>query len=53
MQELGIIFLFLADDSLDEVVQFGDVNLSVLGNFWQFLVQTPGSSGLNILLITQ
>jgi hypothetical protein len=24
MQELGIIFLFLADDGLDEVVQFGD-----------------------------
>ena len=57
MQELGIIFLFLADDSLDEVVQFGHFFyggiMSVLGNFGQFLVQIPGSSGLNIILITQ
>ena len=57
MQELGIIFLFLADDNLDEVVQFGDFFywgiMSVLGNFWRFLVQTSRSSGLNILLITQ
>ena len=28
-------------------------NLAVLGDFWQFLVQTLCSSGLNILLITQ
>ena len=27
--------------------------MAVLGDFWQFLVQIPGSSGLNILLITQ